>query len=153
MRRALTALVLGLASLAAADAAERIERIEPAHWWAGMKNPRLQLLVHGEGIAALEPAIADPHVALRSVIRTANPNYLFIDLLIAPFSSTRQLRDRVPTERPHSFHTGLPPAGARARFRGSRGFGPADALYLAMPDRFANGDPSNDSLPALDGES
>src|SRR5688572_13235093 len=82
MRRTLLALALCLASAAAA--AEWIKRIEPAHWWAGMKNPRLQLLVHGEGIAALEPAIADARVTLRSTIRTANPNYLFIDLLIAP---------------------------------------------------------------------
>src|SRR5215207_849549 len=84
MRRLLLLLALGFTSVAAAADGNRIERIEPAHWWAGMKNPRLQLLVHGENVARLEPAIDDPRVALRSVIRTANPNYLFLDLLLAP---------------------------------------------------------------------
>jgi glycosidase/predicted alpha/beta superfamily hydrolase len=147
MRRALLALALCLASAAAA--AERIERIEPAHWWAGMRNPRLQLLVHGEGVAALEPAIADPRVTLRSVIRTANPNYLFIDLLIgpsaAPGSFEIAFRQKGRTLFTRDYHLLAREPGSADR----RGFGPADAMYLAMPDRFANGDPSNDSLPAL----
>jgi glycosidase/predicted alpha/beta superfamily hydrolase len=147
MRRALLALALCLASAAAA--AERIERIEPAHWWAGMRNPRLQLLVHGEGVAALEPAIADPRVTLRSVIRTSNPNYLFIDLLIGPsaapgsFEIAFRQKGRILFTRDYHLLAREPGSADR------RGFGPADAMYLAMPDRFANGDPSNDSRPAL----
>ena len=149
MRRALLALALCLVSAAAAAAGERIERIEPAHWWAGMKNPRLQLLVRGEGIAALEPAVADPRVTLRSVIRTANPNYLFLDFLVEPGAT------------PGSFEIAFRRDGRTlltqdyrllAREPGSaqrRGFGPADALYLAMPDRFANGDAANDSVEGL----
>ena len=84
MRRWLLALVLGLVSAAAAAAGYRIERVEPASWWVGMKNSRLQLLVHGEGIAALEPSVSDARASLYRVTRTANPNYLFIDLLVAP---------------------------------------------------------------------
>jgi glycosidase/predicted alpha/beta superfamily hydrolase len=146
--RTLLALLLGIAS-AVAGAAGVIERIEPAHWWAGMKNPRLQLLVHGEGIATFEPAIADSRVTLRSVIRTANPNYLFIDLLIAgdatpgSFEIAFRRGGRTQLKRSYELKARLPGSADR------RGFGPADALYLAMPDRFANGDASNDSLPGL----
>ncbi len=144
MLRLLLALALGLA--AAAAAGEQIERIEPAHWWAGMKNPRLQLLVHGEGVAALEPAIADARVTLRSVIRTGNPNYLFIDLLVAPgaaegsFEISFRRGGRAVLTRDYRLLARAPGSADR------RGFGPADALYLAMPDRFANGDPANDSV-------
>jgi hypothetical protein len=74
MRRWLLAFVLGLVSAAAAAAGLRIERVEPASWWVGMKNSRLQLLVHGEGIAALEPAVNDARAAVYRVTRTANPN-------------------------------------------------------------------------------
>ncbi len=146
MRRALLALVLGLAAAAASAAGARVERIEPAHWWAGMKNTRLQLLVHGEGVAALEPAIEDPRARLRAVYRTANPNYLFLDLLLAPdaapgrFGIDFRAGDRTVVRREYELLARE--AGSAER----RGFGPADVLYLAMPDRFANGDPGNDTI-------
>lgn len=149
MRRLLFLVALGFASVAASAAGTRIDRIEPAHWWAGMKNPRLQLLVHGADVAALEPAIDDPRVTLRSVIRTASPNYLFLDLLLAP--GTEPGRFEIAFRRggravlTQAYELRARDAGSSER----RGFGPADALYLAMPDRFANGDPSNDSLPGL----
>ena len=38
---------LCVASSAPALAAGRIDRVEPASWWVGMKDDRLQLLVHG----------------------------------------------------------------------------------------------------------
>ncbi len=149
MHRILPAVALCLASVAAAANGERIGRIEPAHWWAGMKNPRLQLLVQGEGIAALEPAIADARVTLRSVIRTANPNFLFIDLLVAPGATPGSFeiafRRGGRTLLTHDYRLLAREPGSAER----RGFGPADALYLAMPDRFANGDPSNDSVAGL----
>ena len=65
----------------------QIERIEPAFWWVGMKSDKLQLLVHGPRIADAAPRIADAFagsVRIESVSRVANPNYLFIDLRIAP---------------------------------------------------------------------
>ncbi|HWN05917.1 MAG TPA: glycoside hydrolase family 13 protein, partial [Steroidobacteraceae bacterium] len=144
------ALLLALASFTAAAAQQyRIERVEPAHWWAGMKNPRLQLLVHGDRIAALEPMIDDPQVSIRTVIRTANPNYLFIDALIAGDATPGRFeiafrRDgRVVLRRDYELKARAEGSAAR------RGFGPEDALYLAMPDRFANGDVSNDSVARL----
>jgi glycosidase len=147
MRRLLPLLAF-LLFAAAAGAVPSIERIEPASWWVGMKNSRLQLLVHGAGIAALEPAVSDPRAKLVRVTRTANPNYLFLDLVLAA--------DAAPGPLAISFRRG-PRAVLRhdypllAREPGSaerRGFGTADAIYLAMPDRFANGDPSNDRVAA-----
>jgi glycosidase len=41
-----------------------------------------------------------------------------------------------------------PALAAAGRFQG---FGPNDVVYLIMPDRFANGDPSNDSPPKSPG--
>ena len=150
MLRLALALLLGLAAAAQSVAEPRIDRIEPSHWWAGMKNPRLQLLVHGEDVASLEPAIADARVTVRAVIRTRNPNYLFIDLLVAP--------DAKPGRFPIAFRRGgravlREDYELRAREAGSaerRGFGPTDVIYLAMADRFANGDPGNDSVAGLE---
>src|ERR1700760_3381992 len=105
--RQLSAAVLIAASSlgAAAHAADapatlampaQIERIEPAFWWVGMKSDHLQLMVHGPRIAEAAPSIAAEaggapraaaaaaSVRIESVTRVANPNYLFIDLRIAP---------------------------------------------------------------------
>ena len=146
MRRWLLALVLGLVSAAAAAAGLRIERVEPASWWVGMKNSRLQLLVHGEGIAALEPAVADARASIYRVTRTANPNYLFIDLLIAPgaapgrFDIAFRQGGKTVLHQPYELLARAPGSAER------KGFSSADAIYLAMPDRFANGDPANDTV-------
>ena len=47
-----------------------------------MKHQKLQLMVHGAGIADLEPVLAYPGVRIDSVTRVANRNYLFIDLAV-----------------------------------------------------------------------
>ena len=153
MRRWLLAFVLGLVSAAAAAAGYRIERIEPAHWWVGHEEHRLQLLVHGEGIAALEPAIADRarHAAQRHP--HGKPELPLHRPAHRARRGSRTLRDRLSPRRPRSCSRSDYELLARAPGSAERrGFGPADAIYLAMPDRFANGDPANDSVDGLRGD-
>lgn len=141
----LAALALALFSMAA-SAGPRVERIEPASWWVGMKDDRLVLMLHGERIAELQPAISRAGVTLERVERVANPNYLYLNLRIAP--------DALPGNVPIEFRAGRRVVERhdyllQARREGSaarRGFGPADAIYLLMPDRFANGEPRNDNV-------
>jgi glycosidase len=147
-RKWLAALLLCLGAMQVV-AAERVERIEPASWWVGMKSDRLQLMVHGDRVAELEPALAYPGVSLEGVERVENPNYLFVNLRIAP--ETRPGTFRIDFRRGRSkvasrsfvLHAREPGSAIRA------GFGPADVIYLVMPDRFANGDPSNDSVAGM----
>ena len=147
-RKWLAALFLCLGATGAL-AADRIDRIEPASWWVGMKDDRLQLMVHGERVAELEPAIAHAGVTVTGVERVANPNYLFVNLRIAP--------DTRPGTVPIKFKRGGSTVATwkyalDARKPGSadrRGFGPADAIYLVTPDRFANGEPSNDTVKGM----
>jgi len=145
MNRWLLALLLGLFADDAL-AAWRIEHLEPASWWVGMKNSRLQLLVHGEDIAALEPAIEDSRVRIVRVTRTANPNYLFIDLVIADGASPGSLdiifKLGANSVLHHAYELNAREAGSAER----KGFGSADAIYLVTPDRFANGNPANDNI-------
>ena len=56
----------------------------PGNWWVGMKNPALQLMVHGNNIAASAKTICInyPGVIPGKIHITDNPNYLFIDLTI-----------------------------------------------------------------------
>ena len=66
-----------------AAAAQPVKRIEPANWWAGMQHPQLQLLVYGKDIARLTPTLNYDGVSVTGVERTANPNYLFVNLSLA----------------------------------------------------------------------
>ena len=122
-----------------------LDRIEPSFWWTGFKNPMLQLMVHGEKISETRPEIKYEGVELVASSAVENPNYLFLDLRLSPAA------------RPGTFEIQFKQNGKaiitttyelKAREKNSSeriGFNSSDVMYLIMPDRFANGDPSNDS--------
>jgi glycosidase len=141
-------IVLALVTIAYAEPYQ-IKHLEPMNWWVGMRHPELQLMVHAERIAELTPQLSYPGVTLASVERTSNPNYLFLNLVIAPetaagsFEIRFKRSDTVITTAVYRLDARRPGSAER------RGFDSTDAVYLLMPDRFANGDPSNDSQPGL----
>ena len=75
-----TLFLLLLLAFNAGAAPYNIQHLEPPSWWVGMKQGRLQLMVHGEQIADLTPSLTYPGVTLRDVTRVASKNYLFSDL-------------------------------------------------------------------------
>jgi len=58
-------------------------RADPPFWWAGMENPSLQVMFHGNKIAESNIVLDYPGVMLKRTIRLENPNYLILDLEIA----------------------------------------------------------------------
>jgi neopullulanase len=126
--------------------------IYPTHWWAGMKNPKLQLMLHGEGIGdgAGSVTISYPGVKVEKVNKVESKNYLFVDLNI-----TRQTK-------PGKFSINIKKAGSpvvlqyelKARRPGNgkqfaQGVTSSDFIYLLMPDRFSNGETSNDKMSVM----
>ena len=117
---------------------------EPAFWWSGMKNPELQLMVYGENIASFRPSVSYPGVKLKSSVALESPNYLLVYLDVenaqpGSFDITFT-KDKKQIKMPYEL---------KARKKDAckiKGFDSSDVLYLIMPDRFANGDPSNDNL-------
>lgn len=129
-----------------ADHNGRIERAEPLSWWVGMNTP-LQLMVKGENIAACRVEVASDKQGLRiKEVHTADsPNYLFIDVEVA---ATAEVGTHYFVFTPAEGEAFKLPYEIAARKEGSRerkSFTTADMVYLIMPDRFANGDASNDS--------
>jgi glycosidase len=120
-----------------------IQRIEPAFWWTGMKNTELQLLIYGKGIANSTPSLKYEGVVLHRIEKTENPNYLFLYLTIAsttkagvfPITFQEGKKKKIVN---YELKNRLRPADQ------FKGFTSADVIYLLMPDRFANGDESND---------
>lgn len=131
-----------------ADAA--IERVEPPFWWAGMASNQLQLMVYGENIGTYNN-IATSAVAVKVVDAHSaeNPNYLFVTLEFGadhkPGDIELVFNSTQGAEITHVY-------SFRERRKDSKkrtGFSSKDVIYLVTPDRFANGDTSNDSIDAL----
>ncbi len=140
------ALLLGLSTPARAI---DIERVEPASWWIGMRHNRVELLVHGTGIAASAPRLSHAGVGIVDVQKTDNPNYLFVTVEVAADASPGTIdiqfvaAGKVVASYPWRLDAREPGSGQR------RGFDARDAIYLVTPDRFANGDPGNDSVAGM----
>ncbi|MFP4469191.1 MAG: glycoside hydrolase family 13 protein [Bacteroidales bacterium] len=126
-----------------------LERVEPPHWWAGMKHSSLQLLVHGENISQTIPQLEYEGVTMMRDSTLDSPNYIFIDLEIADHTPPGQftiefLKDGKSVVS-YEYRLKKRDEGSVSR----EGFNRSDIIYLLMPDRFANADPSNDTQPGM----
>jgi glycosidase len=143
--KTLTLLYLMLMTISCADSQNKtIQRIDPPFWWVGMNNPNLQLMVYGQNISQRTVSVNYQGVLLKKVHRVDNPNYLFLDLEIAPKTPAGNLKINFGD---YAFNYKLyqkPIHESR-----NQGVGPEDLIYLIMPDRFANGDPHNDIIPDM----
>lgn len=109
-----------------------------------MKNTELQLLVYGEGIASYDVSVDYKGVRLKKTIRTENPNYLFVYLDVSKKAEPGQMELCFESSKDR-FVRGYQ-LRERSETPGAQGFTTEDVLYLITPDRFANGDTSNDNL-------
>ena len=127
--------------------------VYPAHWWVGMKNPKLQLMLRSEGIGkASSVQSKDPAIKVSKVHRAENDNYLFVDLVIS--TSTKPGKKTFVVQMPGSSNKIEVPFILNARRKGNgtefaQGVRSQDFIYLIMPDRFANGDYSNDRIAGM----
>ena len=125
-----------------------VERVEPLSWWTGMKMP-LQLMVQGENISAYDVAIeGGKGVEVEKVNKADSPNYLFVDVKIAANAAPGTYYI-VFSKDGESFKYPYEIAARREGSAERTSFTTADMIYLIMPDRFANGDPSNDSVEGM----
>lgn len=147
MRR-LAGRLLALGFLLAGPAAAQaptVEKVDPPSWWTGSTINPVRVLIRGRNLAgAVVRCVRVQCAGLR--VNSAG-TYAFVDVTIPgaakpgryPFTlSTASGSAEVPFEI-------TAPLAKAGRFQG---FGKDDVIYLIMPDRFANGDPSNDD-PAV----
>ncbi len=123
-----------------------IERVDPPSWFTGMKNSGLQLMVYGKGIAASDVRADYPGVRVTTLVKTENPNYLFVNLDISPETLPGNIKLVFTNGKKsitHLYPLSEKPAGK------ARGINSSDVLYLLMPDRFVNGDPANDAVEGM----
>jgi glycosidase len=130
--------------------APRVLKVEPPNWWAGHSINPVRLLVRGEHLSGAEvhSSAGDFKIGLTQINDAGT--YLFVDLLISPAAKPGPVPILLTTpagsvQVPFEILDPLPRAG---RFQG---FSQDDIIYLLMPDRFSNGDPSNDDPQASKG--
>ena len=123
-----------------------VAHVEPLSWWTGMKCP-LQLLVNGPDISAWDVRMeGGSGVKITKVSKAESPNYVFLDVEV-PASAKAGTYYLVFSKDGQSFKQPYEIAARRKGSADRKSFTTADLIYLIMPDRFANGDPSNDSTP------
>jgi len=120
-----------------------IQRINPSNWWVGMKNPNLQILLYGKDIASHKIAL-QPYagVRIKKVNKVENANYLFVDLELAKTAKAGKLVFNIGT----GANATKIDYELKTRTAKPQALTQADVIYLIMPDRFSNGDESNDKF-------
>lgn len=127
----------------------------PFHWWVGMKNPNLQLMVHHENIATdASVTLTYPGVRLVKTNKVENPNYLFLDLAISSAAKPGKFNIVITqknTRQIIEFELKQRRKGNGTAF--AQGVRSSDFIYLLMPDRFSNGNTDNDRIAGLKDQS
>ena len=137
---------LALCRLASA-AAPAVTKVEPPDWPVEPRGITLRMLLTGTDFAGA--SVQSPLGAGKPTV-SASGTHLFFDLAIPPNAHPGTYPLRITTaggtiEAPFAIVPALAPEGRFA------GFSTDDVMYLVMPDRFADGDPSNDDPPVSTG--
>jgi len=137
MKKTILLLLLSISAFA------QIDKVEPPFWYAGMHNPELQIMFYGKNIAQYEASVSN-NVVIKNIVKTENPNYIFItidtkNLPASDFVFSFKNKNKVAFTKNYSLKQ------RRANSAERKSFDSSDMMYLIMPDRFANGNPNNDS--------
>jgi glycosidase len=124
----------------------QIDRMEPPFWFEGMNKSEVQILFYGKNIAQNSVQVSND-VVITNVTKTENPNYLFVT--IDTKNVKAQNLEFTLTNGKKSFKKGFEIKTRRPNSALRKSFDASDVMYLIMPDRFANGNPNNDSSPEL----
>jgi glycosidase len=126
-----------------------VHKIEPPNWWVNY-TPALTLLLTGENLNGARVESSTQGLTALGAEASANGHYLFVQLQLSS--------DLPPGTVPLHLITAagsatvplplLSRADSRGRFEG---FSRDDVIYLIMPDRFADGDPSNNQPAGSNG--
>jgi glycosidase len=136
-----TALILAPTAFTA-SAGINVDKIDPPYWWTGMKDSSLQLQIHGKDIRSAELSVGSSGVRLDSVVRLdGSPDWQYVYLTVLPEAEPGSVKLTWKDGR-HKLSRNFE-LRSRQPNRGAKGFDASDILYMVMPDRFADGDPSN----------
>ena len=122
-----------------------VDKIEPPNWWTGMKWNKIQLMIYGTNLKNISARFNSDNISIEKVILPENTDYAFIDIVISEEllpGSYQLILSHINSERQINYE--IKP---RENSIGNhRGFNQTDVIYLIVPDRFVNGDLTNDKV-------
>ncbi len=118
-----------------------VEKIEPPNWWANMTINVVRVLVRGTNLNGAK-VVGEKGLTAGNIKVSANGHYLFADVTIPKTAKVGKYNLKITTASgtttaPFEISAKMPRNG---RFQG---YTPDDVIYFLMPDRFADGDTSN----------
>lgn len=125
------------------NAAVKVDRIDPTFWYAGMKNPTVQLMLYGKNVRDAEVTTDYPGAAIESIVRLESPNYLLVYLNLSGAQPGEMIL-KVDGKKV-KYQLRQREKKGEERF----GFTNEDVLYMLMPDRFASGSSDNDQIKGM----
>ena len=137
-------LLLVLITLQSGSIAQQIN-VYPTSWWTGMKYNKIQLMIHSDADLSKSVTLNYPGIKVVKIYQPENKHYVFADLEISPVAKPGTFSVRMGDGK--SFNYTLQPRNKNNGITRVKGIHANDLVYLIMPDRFANGDPSNDQFP------
>jgi neopullulanase len=147
-KKILLAVCLVAALHTCAAQAPSVSKVEPPNWWTGMTLNTIQLMVYGEHLDNIRVTSSSPDLKVVRTTAAANPSYAFIDLEISaaarPGSCELSIQSPAGTT---TIQYRLLERSASASVH--QGFDCSDVIYLITPDRFDNGDTTNDAVAGM----
>ena len=125
------------------DKSPVVTKVEPPNWWVGL-TPEVMVLLSGRGLDANKVKCNLSSVLVERTQATGNGNYLFVWLKFGADVKSGTLVCRVTNADGGVASFELPISARTETIHRFQGITPDDVIYLIMPDRFANGDPTND---------
>lgn len=138
-----------ITNLIGATTFAQINHVEPLNWWVGMKNPNLQLMINGNAIGETTPFINYPGVLIKKSTKGDSKNYLFLDLIIAKNTKPGNLLINFKKQGKTVYTYTYSLLQREKNAAQLKGFDASDVIYLIVPDRFANGDYTNDIVAGM----
>jgi len=127
---------------------QKLTKIEPSSWWRGMELDTVEFMVYGKDISELKAVGKELMVLGTTALES--PNYLFVEVVIT--DDTRIGTHKLLFKDQKGRQKGTLAIEVLEREENSakrKGFSSADFIYLITPDRFRNGDPSNDKIKGM----
>jgi neopullulanase len=123
-------------------------RVDPVSWFTGFKNSDVELMIHDRDIRDFQVSIVHKGLTIKKIDKVENRNYLFVTLTVAPTAAVGDVKiNLIKGKEKRTLNWRLERLNTNASV--NQGVNTKDFIYLIMPDRFANGDPSNDDVEGM----
>ena len=128
----------------------------PSNWFVNMKYNQVQVLLRSTDADFSKASIAVnyPGVKVQKIHHFENGHYIAVDLEIGAMAKPGNVQFKITSSgKTTNFNW---PLLTRRKNRGvdfAQGLSSADLIYFLMPDRFSNGDATNDQIPGLKDQS